>query len=214
MGKVDRGLAVTVVAGLVVLCGVVLVAFALAPDTVAPEDVLRVIQSSVTILAIVAGGLFAAFKWQVFRESEPHLTITHDVSYRRVGESYVHIAVTATLRNNSRVQVELRDGFFVLQKVSPTLDEDVEALYAGVFLQMEVDDIQWPILHNIQREWHESELIVEPGEMHPETIEFLVSEEVESVMIYTYFYNSVHSRGDRAAEGWGATTVLDIIETY
>ena len=212
MGKVDRGLAVTVVVGLAVLCGVVLVAFALAPDTVAPVDVLRVIQSSVTILAIVAGGLFAAYKWQVFRESEPHLTITHEVSYRRVGESYVHIAVTATLENNAKVQTELHDGNFLIQQIAPALDEDVEAMYAQVFVEEEFVDIPWPILVDVQREWEEGELIIEPGELHPETFELLVSEEVKSVMIYTYFFNSSYSQGTRSAEGWGATTVLDIID--
>jgi len=36
----------------------------------------------VTALAVILGGIFAAYKWQVFRESEPHLTITHEVSFR------------------------------------------------------------------------------------------------------------------------------------
>jgi len=212
MGKLNKNLLKTASVALAALCVVFITANAFAPETATSIEVLGIAQALVTIVAIVAGGSFAAYKWQVFRESEPHLTITHEVSFRRIGESYVHIAVTAVLGNNSRVQIELRDGFFVLQQVSPTSKEDVESLYAGVFLQREYDDIQWPILHNIRREWHESELIVEPGEIHPETIEFLVSEEVESVIIYTYFYNSSHMKGDRAAEGWGATTVLDTIE--
>ena len=52
--------------------------------------------AGVTALADILGGILVACKWQVFRESEPHLTITHEVSHRPVGESYIHIAVTAT----------------------------------------------------------------------------------------------------------------------
>ena len=213
MSKLNKNFLKIAGVALAAMCVVFLAANTVAPESATPIEELGIAQALVTVVAIVAGGSFAAYKWQVFHESEPHLTITHEVSYRRIGESYVHIAVTAVLVNNSRVQIELRDGFFVLQQVSPTSKEDVESLYADVFLRREYDDIQWPVLHNIRREWHESELIVEPGEIHPETIEFLVSKEVETVIIYTYFYNSSHTQGDRAAEGWGATTVLDTIET-
>ena len=212
MGKVDKGLAVTVAAGLAVLCGVILVAFAIAPDTVAPVDVLRVIQSYVTILAIVAGGLFAAYKWQVFRESEPHLTITHEVSHRLVGDSYVHIAVTAELRNGSRVQVELLKGTFSLQLLSPTTDELVESLYGQVFEKGTHTTLLWPMIDEAERDWDRGELIVEPGESHSETFEFIALNDVEAVMIYTYFYNSRFSKGIRAVEGWGASTAHDMIE--
>ena len=213
IGKLDKGRAVTVGAVLAVLGVVFLVAYAVAPDSATRGEMLGIAQSLVTIVAIVAGGLFAAYKWQVFREFEPHLTIAHEVSHRRIGESYVHIAVTATLENNSRVQIELHDGNFLIQHIAPTLDEDVEVLYAQVFVEKEFVEIPWPILVDVQREWEEGELIVEPGELHPETFEFIVSEEVKSVIVYTYFYNSTYSQGSRTAEGWGATTVLDIIES-
>ena len=114
MGKLDRGLAATVGAVLAVLCVVFLVAYVVAPKTATPGETLGIAQSLVTTIAIVAGGIFAAYKWQVFRESEPHLTITHKVSHRTVGESYVHIAVTAVLHNSSRVHIELLKGIFSL----------------------------------------------------------------------------------------------------
>ena len=47
------------------------------------KDLAAVIQSVVTAFALIAGGIFAAYKWQVFRESEPHLTVDNKVSHRR-----------------------------------------------------------------------------------------------------------------------------------
>ena len=44
------------------------------------KDIAAIIQSSVTVVAIVAGGIFAYYKLQLFRDLEPHLTITHEVS--------------------------------------------------------------------------------------------------------------------------------------
>lgn len=211
MGKLNKNFLKTAGVALAALCVVFITANAVAPETATSIEVLGIAQALVTIVAIVAGGSFAAYKWQVFRESEPHLTITHEVSHRPVGDSYVHIAVTAVLHNSSRVQIELREGFFLLQQVAPALDQDVEALYAQVFADEESKDLQWPTLDEAPRHWGEGELVVEPGERHPETFEFLVSKDVEAVSIYTYFHNSKFSPGARTAEGWVAMTFRDIM---
>ena len=92
-----------------------------------------IFQSIVMALAIIFGGIFALLKLQAFRDFDPHLTISHMVSHRLVGDSYIHIDVTATLQNSSKVQIELNKGFFRLQQISPLSDEEVEELYSQVF---------------------------------------------------------------------------------
>ncbi len=67
-------------------------------------------QPFVTIIAIAVGGIIAIFKFQLFRDSEPHLTISHSITHRPISDSYVHIAVTAHLKNSSRVEVEILEG--------------------------------------------------------------------------------------------------------
>ena len=212
LGKLSTSRALSVIAVLAVLCLVLLAAFLAVLDVVDFREVVEITQSIFTIVAIIAGGLFAWHKWQEFRESEPHLTITHEVSHRPVGESYVHIAVTAVLHNSSKVHIELREGLYWLQQVTPVSDEDLEALYAEVFADGEQTAIQWPTLEQVRRNWEKNETIIEPDESHPETCEFIVSKEVKSVVIYTYFHNSRFSPGAQAAEGWHTTTVHDIME--
>ena len=97
------------------------------------KDKVVIVQSVITSAAILIGGAFALFKLQLFRDFQPHLTISNAVSHRHIGESYVHIDVTATLHNSSKVKMELREGFFRLQQIAPILDEDIETLYAQVF---------------------------------------------------------------------------------
>ena len=63
-------------------------------------------QGSVTAFAILAGGFFAAYKLEVFRDFAPHLTITHAITHRAVSDSYVYISVSITLHNSSRVKVD------------------------------------------------------------------------------------------------------------
>ena len=176
------------------------------------KDIASIIQSFAAALAILAGGLYALYKLQVFRTLEPHMTIAHRVSHRRIGDSYMHIDVTARLHNSSKVKIELREGFFLLQQVAPVSDSEVEALYAETFEDRRFNNIQWPTLEEAASTWEEGELVVEPGESHAETLEFIVPADVGSVLIYTYFYNQAAARSPGAAEGWAATTVHDIIE--
>ena len=177
------------------------------------KDIAAIVQSSVTAVAIVVGGIFAYYKLQLFRDFEPHLTITHEVSHRFIGDSYVHIAVTANLYNSSRVKMGFRRGFFLIQQVSPISDDGIEELYAQVFVTREYRDVQWPTIDEIPLFWGENELIVEPGESHQETYESIVSRETESVALYTYYYNLDHPRNPQNPEGWGATTVYDIVKS-
>lgn len=200
----------------VVWGGIVLPLYLFLPRSDVFKDVSAVLQSFITALAIAAGGYFALFKLQVFRNLQPHLTIAHEVSHRIVSDSYAHISVTAVLRNSSRVKVELREGFFRLQQVSPATDEDVEDLYAEVFEDAagaeaeKKEHIRWPVLDTHYPNWDSGKVVIEPGESHPETYEFIVSKDVKSVLVYTYFYNPAYSEGSGVAEGWHATTVYDI----
>ena len=201
--------------------GVMLAAIAIAAALIVPEwswknvgpikDMAGGMQSALTILAIVVGGAFALVKLQVFRTFEPHLTITHEVNHRFVGDSYIHLDVTATLRNSSRVAVGIREGEFSIQQISPVSDEGVEAVYSEVFVDRKLIYLQWPILESVPFEWDEGEMVIEPNESHQETYEFIVLGHLETVLIYTYFDNPQFPHPPKSAEGWAATTIYDIV---
>ena len=175
------------------------------------KDLAGVFQSAVTVVAIVVGGIFAWFKLQAFRDFEPHLTVTHEIHHRVISQSYVHVDVTAILRNNSRVKIELKEADFAIQWIAPASDELVLELYDEVFDDGVESYIQWPTMDEGRRDWETGELLVEPGESHHETYEFLVSRDVEVVLIYTYFRNPRYPSPLQTAEGWGASTVYDIV---
>ena len=138
------------------------------------------IQSIATIIAISVGGYLAWRNWHIFRAREPHVTISHQVSHRIVGAEYVHISLTVTLHNSSRVHLEFRDGSFTLQQLAPALNEQIERLYAQVFVDDDETYLQWPTLEDVKRTWDEDELVVEPGESEYQTYEFIVNRQVES----------------------------------
>ena len=168
-----------------------------ASDGVAPESLAKsfnlwtvAAQAILTSVAIVAGAIFAWRRGYIFRLGQPHLTITHDVTHRQVSPGYMHIEVTATLHNRSRVKVEIRDGLFTVQQISPTTDEDIEDMYAQTFDRGDrYQDLGWKALEEIPRVWNKNELIAEPGESVTATFEYIVPDYVRSALLTTYFYN-------------------------
>ena len=198
-----------------------LVAIAVAVLVIVPEwswknvgpikDVAGAIQSALTVLAIVVGGVFALVKLQVFRTFEPHLTVTHEIHHRAISPGYAHIDVTARLHNSSRVKVELREADIRLQLVAPITDVVAEGLYDDALADNSDNYAQWPMLSEMKRNWDGGDLIIEPGAIHRESFDFVVSSDIASVRVYTYFYNPAFEEGKRVAEGWRSTTVYDIV---
>ena len=174
------------------------------------SDLANIFGSVVTVFAIVLGGVFAMVKLQAFRDFKSHLTVSHKVSHRAIGKSYIHIEVTAELRNSSKVLVEVQEGVFLLQRISPASDSEIEALFEQTFVEREKRDIQWPTLYELSAIWNKGELTVEPGESHYETIEFIISTEIKSVIIYTYFSNPSFPLSSATPKGWAASTIYDI----
>lgn len=167
----------------------------------------RIVQAIVIAVATIMTAYIAQDRLQIFRTFEPHLTIEQQVSHRHIGESYIHIGVTAILRNNSKVKVEVRDASFRLAKIAPTHDDDIEKLYTDAFVNNAFRYIQWEVLYNAPRTWDENELIIEPNETHRESFEFIISDDIRSVLVYTYFRNL---RSQNSVDGWGVTTFYDI----
>ena len=147
------------------------------------------------------------------------MTIEHRVAHRPVSENYSHIDVTVVMHNSSRVQVEIRESFALVQEVAPISDDEAGTRRDEAWVEEEDPTFLWPIVGRLSRKWDENELIVEPGERHSETFEFIIDKAgvyidpdrpLRTVLIYTYFKNEGRRSNPVSAKGWAATTVYDI----
>jgi len=194
------------------VAGIILAAFlglAVWSDAAHLKDAAAVVQALATAAAIGIGGALAWFKLQIFRDFTPHLTISHEVGHRIISPSYALIDVTVVLHNGSKVHVELREAIFRLQMVAPISDAEAATLYDEIQSGSVEAEATWPLLVRAQRNWVEGELIVEPGESHRESCDFIVSTDVAATRIYTFFRNSSWEAGS-SSEGWGAATIYDM----
>ena len=166
----------------------------------------------VTILAILIGGLFAAEKFELFRDFAPHLTISHAINHRNIADSYVHLDVTAALHNSSRVKIELNRGLFTLQEIAPVLDDEEleDRLEARNLIAENLPFSQWAILDQFSCDWNASPLVIEPGQTFQQTVEFVISREISTVALHAFFCNSRSAEGLEQPEGWNMTAVYDI----
>lgn len=201
-----------VLAVVVGLIGVVAVLHGVLPEEPSRyKDLVGIIQSGAIAAALIIGGIIANAKLELFRHLEPHLTIAHTINHRPIGESYVHIDVTATLHNNSKVKVELREGLFRLQEIAPVLDDQEleERLAARNFISDDAAFVQWPTIGEFSCNWGNYNLIVEPGQVYRETVEFVVPKEIGTVAIHSLFQRAAPRR--ETPQSWGMTTVYDMM---
>ena len=166
------------------------------------------------LVALCIGGVFAQQRFRLFRAFQPHLTVAQHVSHRGIGDSHIHIAVTATLLNTSKVRVELLKADFLLQKIAPISDAQIQALYDQAFGKTSMaTSIQWPTIEYFTQEWDDNPRIIEPGESYTETFEFITDTNTHTVLIDTYFHNPQRSEHSQSSEGWGSTTIYDILDS-
>ncbi len=154
-------------------------------------------QLFLTSLAIVIAGFIAVAKWDLFRDFEPHLTISHEINHRRVGESSVHIDIAVKLHNSSRVKVRLGEGQILLKQISP-MESDFNADIPNPF-------VQWPDIE----EFRCTELSIEPGQTLQETVEFIIADDMLTVAVHSFFPVAYSKKQPRP--GWGVTTIYDIV---
>ena len=112
--------AIVVFAVLAILIVAAIILTLVLDETEGAKDRVEIIQLFVVASAVVIGGFFALYKLQIFRDFEPHLTVSQEVSHRIIGEKFIHVETTATLHNSSRVKIEIREGLFRLQQIAPT----------------------------------------------------------------------------------------------
>lgn len=172
------------------------------------DDAFDVAQALIAGIVILVGAVYAAYRFQIHRELQPHLTISQDVTHRQLSNSYFHVEVTATLKNSSKVKIEIQKMLFRFQKLAPTTDADARYFRDAVFVNRK-EDIPWPTCYERKRQWNENQCVVEPGESLQATAEFIVPLTVKSALLYTYVYNSKQKKGSRAVEGWPASKFHD-----
>lgn len=124
------------------------------------------------------------FGW--FRAIKPHAIISNQISHRPLGQGHIHVAIEVRITNSSKVVLNIRVGSVTIYHVSTS---DPKELGIRIGEATNKEGPIWPSLGSKNLEFSPQGFVVEPGETDTRIYEFIIADEVSSVLIDSYFYN-------------------------
>lgn len=157
------------------------------------------IQSWITIIAILAGGI-----WFIFRgEAETRANISHAVTHVQITKDWVWVHVASKIENVGNTNLNLDSGIMRLQKILP-LDSRISAKIEAKSSPIDEDYIvPWPTI-GPSYELEKIAVKIAPGEEETLEHEFIIPSYVETVKIYSF----IGKKGEPI--GWHRTTIYHL----
>ena len=136
-----------------------------------------------TMVGVAIAALMGYYKFQLFREGRPHLTIDLTASHRPVSPRHIHLGVTARLSNTSKVKIDVRRCVWELYVVAPYDAADLQTRTSAWHRHggRDWDEFPW--------DWIQDEVTapqektIEPGEIEETTFDFVVDSRIKAVTI-------------------------------
>ncbi len=166
------------------------------------------IESIVTIIAIILGGIWAYLLFVKNREKYPKALINHEVQKVKF-ENEVLVRLTIQIENIGKVILPVISGDVWLQQMQPVNDSIKQAI-ADFQNQNNKADIGWPIIAKRKFRYEkENDYELEPGEIDKFEFDFLIDKSVKTIQFYTHIENV-----EKSNKGWNYTSIhnLDIHE--
>jgi len=168
------------------------------------KDIIDIVQSLVTILAICGG----AFLYYQRRRRFPRTKITHQVADKLISPDRVLLRVVITVSNQGEVLLSLESGFVGVQQVSPCPQTLLDSIgKSGDIVKEGKHEAAWDTLAEREITFSRREREIEPGEEEEFNFDFLIDADVKTVIVYSYFKNESKKRREI---GWNKTTLYDL----
>jgi len=172
------------------------------------KDIIDIVESVATILAIIAGGAWAFHKFIVRRQKYPQANLTHEIKHLFGDDDKIILHVKTRVENIGNILIQIESGFTRLQRVLPFPKDEKELFQNGKVLRdKDSKEIPWTEIEEIKRQWEPCNFEIEPGESDEVCFEFLLNPEDHAILIYSHFENIKKTTRDL---GWGLTSIYDL----
>jgi hypothetical protein len=176
----------------------------------AAQSILSLVQSALTSLAIVVGGVWGYFLFWRRRQSYPRATLDFHWTTALLpgGKRLLHVGLQ--ILNQSDVLLPLRYAELRVRQVVPIPND------LGTLLKKDLDpipegstELPWPAI--VGREWRQKPgaFELEPGESDSLHADFVVEDSVQVVELYAFVENP---RKQRSGLGWTKTVLHTFAE--
>lgn len=173
-------------------------------------------QSLVTTLALIVAGIWSYLLFIRQRQQFPRAEVSHRVSFFDLESNEVLVRITVAVKNVGAVLVRLVEGRVQIQQVRPTTLEFIERMATTDDLGAEDRlEFEWPTLGKMDCQWKEEPHEVEPTESDEFHFDFVISQGVRTIQVYSYFRNSKKKRyfpnvWKGREIGWNHTTIAEV----
>jgi hypothetical protein len=175
------------------------------------KEVVDIIQSAVTVIAMIVGGIWSYWLFVKNRQRYPRAGIAHHITHRRIGNDKLLLHVSVAISNVGDVLLSLVSLETRIQQVLPLSDKVLEVINKGQNPVSEGEtEVAWPLIDSQKLELERGDCEVEPGESQEIHHDFILDAETEAIEVYTYLINEQKRTREIA---WDLTTLYELDET-
>jgi hypothetical protein len=157
------------------------------------------IQSIVTILAIIAAGIW--FFWR--GEASPKANIVHEVVHRQITDKWIWLHISTIISNVGKSSLEINSGIIRVQQILPLdqiISEKIKRNESPI--DQEAMIVLWPQIGDTYSP--KINMKIEPSENDRVKCEFIIPSYVRTIKIYSYF-----KKAEDSTVGWSTATIYD-----
>jgi hypothetical protein len=154
------------------------------------SELISLVESLITIVAIVAGGIWTYLLFIRNRQRWPRARIGMAASHFRAGSSHHILHVDLAIANVGQVLLEVDSLSTTISQMLPLPKEIAVAVKRREDPVPDgFSEIQWPVVITRAVELGDSRCEIEPGESQTLQFDFMLDSRIKLVEIYSYVLN-------------------------
>lgn len=173
-------------------------------------EVASALEASVTVIAILVGGVWTYILFVRRRQKYPRANVTLIINTWRIEgrQRLLHLGVQ--VENVGDTLIELKYGTVRIQQLLPIIDDAAATIACGRDpVPANECEVPWPLLCERACPWEKVPREIEPGETDAFHFDFVIPDSVSVLGVYTYLRNV---RKAKRNVGWNATSIYNVTD--
>lgn len=175
------------------------------------------LESAFKMCALVVGGFWTYLLFVRKRQTYPRAKLNHRIFATPISDSKTLLRVTAEIRNEGDVLMQLSSGFTSIQRIKPWPDGlSSHAAPATTEENVIKTEFDWPTLEKVSVKFGAGTQEIEPKESDELHWDIVIDSSAEIVLVYTYIRNTekkfrIKHWSQRVKEiGWSVSSIYDL----
>ncbi len=171
------------------------------------QEIASILQSFITTLAIIIGGLWGYTTFILKRGKYPKAKIEHTIIHRIINDNMLLLSADIFINNVGDVLLSFDSWEITVKQMLPPASQLDRLIKEGGIREGEgVGVIQWRAIDS-EKQKVEDKFIIEPGESQQFHRDYVIHSSVKTIMLISFFKNI--DINDRSI-GWDLTSTYDL----